>query len=502
MHSDTLTEYVLVNYRWVFVVFFLLPCTVLGKIWAVFEKKSWSRRRRSTGLDHEKKVEDIQCEVRHKNFHAPGRVMCTARPSWKSMTIAEMTYKKRMFNINVHLDEMISIDSHNRKVRVEPSITVGQLIPILIQSGWTVPVALELEDLTIGGLVMGIGLESSSFKFGLFHKTCTRYELVTADGDLITCSESENSDVFRCIPFSYGTLGFLTAIDIRIIPAKKYVRLQYRPIRSLEKIQSSLIAETLDVENNDFIELLMFGKNEGVLMTGQMTDGDQNTKNVNKIGRFYKPWFFKHVESLLLSQKHTEEYIPLKDYYFRHNNSLFWEVQDIIPFGNHPLFRYLLGWIMPAKVALLKLTQTDTIKQLYDKHHFIDDFILPISNLKESVEKFHEHLNIYPIWVCPTVLNPGNGLVHSHAPVDKMYIDIGLYGEPKVSNFNSSIVKNLELFVLKLKGFKMMYIGTYLNEYEFKKMFNHYLYQSIRIQLNCIHNFPEVYDKVNKKVRR
>jgi len=45
----------------------------------------------------------------------------------------------------------------------------------------------------------------------------------------------------------------------------------------LEKIQSSLIAETLDVENNDFIELLMFSKNEGVLMTGQMTDGDQNT---------------------------------------------------------------------------------------------------------------------------------------------------------------------------------------------------------------------------------
>lgn len=49
---------------------------------------------------------------------------------------------------------------------------------------------------------------------------------------------------------------------------------------------------------------------------------------------------------------------------------------------------------MPAKVALLKLTQTDTIKKLYDKHHFIDDFILPISNLKESVEKFHEHLNV------------------------------------------------------------------------------------------------------------
>lgn len=35
-------------------------------------------------------------------------------------------------------------------VRVEPSITMGQLIPILIQSGWTLPVALDMKDLTIG----------------------------------------------------------------------------------------------------------------------------------------------------------------------------------------------------------------------------------------------------------------------------------------------------------------------------------------------------------------
>jgi len=57
----------------------------------------------------------------------------------------------------------------------------------------------------------------------------------------------------------------------------RYVRLQYRPISSLENIQSSLISETLDTENNDFVELLIYSKDEAVLMTGQMTDGDQST---------------------------------------------------------------------------------------------------------------------------------------------------------------------------------------------------------------------------------
>lgn len=61
MQSESLLEYVLVNCRWVFVVCFLLPCTVVGKIWTVYEKSLWSRR---SGLDHEKNVKNIQREVK------------------------------------------------------------------------------------------------------------------------------------------------------------------------------------------------------------------------------------------------------------------------------------------------------------------------------------------------------------------------------------------------------------------------------------------------------
>jgi len=41
-------------------------------------------------------------------------MMCTARPSWKSMTIADMTYKKYMRNINVQLNGIISINGDAR----------------------------------------------------------------------------------------------------------------------------------------------------------------------------------------------------------------------------------------------------------------------------------------------------------------------------------------------------------------------------------------------------
>lgn len=48
----------------------------------------------------------------------------------------------------------------------------------------------------------------------------------------------------------------------------------------------------------------------------------------------------------------------------------------------------------------------------------------------------------------------------------------------------------------------MMYVGTHLNITDFKRMFDHRLYERTRKQLECESHFPEVYDKVNRKVRR
>jgi hypothetical protein len=48
------------------------------------------------------------------------------------------------------------------------SLTPFQLNDFLVKKGWTLPVVPELDDLTIGGLVMGGGIESTSHKYGLF----------------------------------------------------------------------------------------------------------------------------------------------------------------------------------------------------------------------------------------------------------------------------------------------------------------------------------------------
>lgn len=42
----------------------------------------------------------------------------------------------------------------------------------------------------------------------------------------------------------------------------------------------------------------------------------------------------------------------------RFTRSIFWELRDLVPCGNHPIYRYLLGWLGAPKVSFIKLTMT------------------------------------------------------------------------------------------------------------------------------------------------
>ena len=83
----------------------------------------------------------------------------------------------------------LQIDKENRTVRVEPMVTMGQLTKYLLPLGFTLPVVPELDDLTVGGVINGCGVESSGRKYGLFQHTCVSYEMVMADGSLIVAAK-------------------------------------------------------------------------------------------------------------------------------------------------------------------------------------------------------------------------------------------------------------------------------------------------------------------------
>ncbi|MGR9037684.1 MAG: hypothetical protein ACU83O_14030 [Gammaproteobacteria bacterium] len=122
-----------------------------------------------------------------------------------------------------------------------------------------------------------------------------------------------------------------------------------------------------DTENNDFVEGVVYGRDQAVIMVGRFADAVGSDGSLNAIGRWYKPWFYKHVQAYLDHGKEGVEYLPVRDYYHRHTRSYFWAMEEIIAFGNHPVFRALLGWALPPRIELLKYTETETTRRLREK---------------------------------------------------------------------------------------------------------------------------------------
>jgi len=393
---------------------------------------------------------------------------------------------------------------------VEPLATMGQITRRLIPKGWVLPVVPELDDLTVGGLLMGFGVETSSHKYGLFQHICESFELVSAEGKLIRCSASENPDLYDLLPWSHGTLGFLVAAELRIIPARKYVRVHYQPVFTFDGWIELFEKQSRNTGRNDFVEALVYNRYNAVVMCGTLTDELGPGGGINPIGNWHKPWFYKYVETFLTIRESGVDYVPLRDYLHRHTRSLFWAMEEIIPFGNHPLFRTLLGWALPPRLELLKYTETETTRRLREKHHVIQDMLIPIRNLRKSIEYFDDHFDLYPLWMSPMAVraNPRNhGWIHPYrnpdGTLDELYVDIGAYGTPRKKGFDGpSALSSLEAFVIEHRGYQALYAKTTMSREQFRAMFDHRDYDRLREQLpHCKEAFDEVYDKVSSRGR-
>ncbi len=69
-------------------------------------------------------------------------------------------YKRYSRKIRMELRDILEVDTEKRTVRVEPMVNMGQITAQLLPMGWTLPVLPELDDLTVGGLVNGFGVET------------------------------------------------------------------------------------------------------------------------------------------------------------------------------------------------------------------------------------------------------------------------------------------------------------------------------------------------------
>ncbi len=175
---------------------------------------------------HQKRVQTIVDQVHEWRREGKTRKMRTARPNWAAMSTKLDSNKGKSFRVKIgHLNHILELDLQGDGIKgspyetptitVEPGVTHGMITDLLLPMGYALEVQVEMENITIGGNAMGLGMETNSHLYGLFQETVTRYEIVAASGKVHDVTEESDPELFHTLPWSHGSIGFLTAVTVR-----------------------------------------------------------------------------------------------------------------------------------------------------------------------------------------------------------------------------------------------------------------------------------------------
>ncbi|CAM1506512.1 Fc.00g061530.m01.CDS01 [Cosmosporella sp. VM-42] len=405
------------------------------------------------------------------------------------------------------LRNVLSVDRASLTALVEPNVPMDRLVESTLKHGLVPPVVMEFPGITAGGGFAGTAGESSSFKHGFFNDTINSVEMVLGNGEVVKASREERADLFQGAAGAVGTLGVTTLIELQLMEAKKFVKTTYHRTSSVAEAVAKVRTET-DNPANDYVDGILFSKDHGVVVTGELTDEKPADQRPQTFSGAWDPWYYLHVQDRTRTASSTVDYIPLAEYLFRYDRGGFWvgaaafDYFKFVPFSR--FFRWFLDDFLHTRMLYRALHGSGESARFV-----VQDLGLPYKNAEAFIDYTADNFNIWPLWLCPLKQTPPPTF-HPHtgeketAPDGTVTtppsLNIGLWGwgPPESEEF---VRKNraLEDKLVELGGMKWFYAHTYYTEGEFWKLYDQPWYDALREKYHAT-TLPTVYEKVKVDV--
>ena len=115
------------------------------------------------------------------------------------------------------MDRFLGFDHANGFIHVEAGVTLREILEFVIPAGWFLPMTPGTAHPSIGGSVACDVHGKSKVSM---HNYVRRLHMVLADGSPITCSASENTDLFYATVGGMGLTGIITSVELELVPIK------------------------------------------------------------------------------------------------------------------------------------------------------------------------------------------------------------------------------------------------------------------------------------------
>ena len=376
-------------------------------------------------------------------------------------------------------NDVLRVDAAGGYVEVEGMTPYVKLVTECLKSDVMPAVVPQLKSITIGGATVGCGIESSSFRYGLVHETVQETEVLLANGDTVLCTpDNEHRDLFYGFPNSYGTLGYALKLKTKVVPVKKYVKLTHIQHSDPTACFADL-SDQCDRRDIDFVDGVIFGRNEMVITVGQFSDEAPYTSDYTYENIYYK--------SL---RERSEDYLKIEDYIWRWDTDWFWCSKNL--FAQHPLIRRLYGKSRLNSVTYTKIMRWNSrwkFMQYLNKltgiqsESVIQDVEVPIERAPEFLAFYHDVIRFMPVWLCPTRAYDKNAKFDLYRmDPQKLYVNFGFWdvirGRHKLppGYYN----RQVEEKVIMLGGMKSLYSDSYFTRDQFWQIYNKAEYDRLK----------------------
>jgi FAD/FMN-containing dehydrogenase len=375
---------------------------------------------------------------------------------------------------------------------VEGMTTYEDFVKETLKCGLMPTVVPQLKTITVGGAVAGVGIEATSFRYGLVHETIISMEVLLATGEIVACSKNEHADLFYSFPNSYGTLGYVLKLKVKLIPVKPFVKLEHTRYDNTEQYFQALNAACALPSDIDFVDGAMFNPAELYITTGIFVDN----------APFVSDYTYKNIYYHSIKEK-SEDYLSVEDFIWRWDTDWFWCSAN---FGaQNPILRRLYG-----KQRLNSRTYWKIIKfakahpfiikfnnRFSPREEIIQDIETPIENAPAFAKFFFEKINIKPIWICPvrtydktTIFK----LYHFENP-EKLYVNFGFWDSIATNKAPGYYNRLIEATVTELHGNKSLYSDSFYTPEEFWKIYDKPLYDALKEKYDPQHKLKGLYEK-------
>ena len=378
-----------------------------------------------------------------------------------------------------HFNEVVRVDTAAGVVEAEGMTTFADLADATLAQGTMPRVVPQLKSITLGGALAGVGIESSSFKFGLVHDTVAEFEVLTGDGRIVVCApDNEHRDLFYGFANSYGTLGYALKVTARTVPVRQFVHVDHVRYSNAHACFAD-VARLCAEGGIDFLDGVVFAPREIYLTRGRFAH----------VAPYTSDYTFKRIYYRSIRERPVD-YLATRDYIWRWDSDWFWCSKNVG--AQHPLLRPLFGRKRLNSITYQRIMRwnarwgvTHAWNRLRGVHaeSVIQDLDIPIARAAEFLAFLHVEVGILPIWICPigTPDQEQRCTLFPLAP-GSVYINFGFWDvvsgrEPRPAGYCN---RKIERKVSELGGIKSLYSDSYFTEDEFWAIYDRPAYARLK----------------------